>query len=121
MNGNSHRKKRTSHNRNKLKAMPQRTPPPRYANLPKGISQPQQTGSPNKPQPPQQQAPTVKSTAVIAEMEEAALDAVSLPEKPPQTSGRERMVIGQEVEDEEVIESLPDDETVFITKRTGRC
>ena len=90
--------------------------PPRYANLPKGISQPQQTGSPNKPQPPQQQAPTVKSAEVIAEMEEAALDAVSSPEKPPQTPGRERLVIGQEVEDEEVMETLPDDEAVFVTK-----
>lgn len=90
--------------------------PPRYANLPKGISQPQETGSPNKPQPPQPQAPTGKSAEVIAEMEEAALDAVSSPEKPPQTRGRARMIIGQEVEDEEVTESLPDDEAVFITK-----
>ncbi|MEK6620883.1 MAG: hypothetical protein AABZ13_00185, partial [Planctomycetota bacterium] len=90
--------------------------PPRYANLPKGISQPQQTGSPNKPQPPQQQAPTVKSAEVIAEMEEAALDAVSSPEKPPQTPGRARLVIGQEVEDEEVMETLPNNDAVFITK-----
>ncbi|MEK7297248.1 MAG: hypothetical protein AAB069_05045 [Planctomycetota bacterium] len=90
--------------------------PPRYANLPKGMSQPQQPGSPNMPQPPHPQAPTGKPAEAIAEMDEAALDATSSPEKPPQTPGRARMVIGQEVEDEEVIESLPDDETVFITK-----
>ena len=90
--------------------------PPRYANLPKGISQPQQPISPNMPQPPHPQAPTSKPAEAIAEMEEAALDAVSSPEKPPQTPGRARMVIGQEVEDDEVPESLPDDEAVFITK-----
>jgi hypothetical protein len=90
--------------------------PPRFANLPKGISQPQQTGSPNKPQPPRPQAPTVKPAEAIAEMEEAALDAVSSPEKPPQTPGRARMVIGQEIEDEEVMETLPNDDAVFITK-----
>ncbi len=90
--------------------------PPRYADLPKGISQPQQPGSPNMPQPPRPQAPTGKPAEAIAEMEEAALDAVSSPEKPPQTPGRARMVIGQEVEDEEVMETLPDDDAVFITK-----
>ena len=94
--------------------------PPRYANLPKGISQPQETGSPGKPQPPQPQAPAGQSAEVIAAMEEAALESISSPEKTPQTPGRARMVIGQKVEDDEVIESLPDDEAVFITKeRTG--
>ncbi len=90
--------------------------PPRYANLPKGISQPQQPDSANMPQPPRPQAPIGKSAEAIAEMEQAALDAAPEPEKSPQTSGRERIVIGQDTEEEEALESLQDDETVFITK-----
>jgi len=90
--------------------------PPRYANLPKEMSQPQQPGSPNMPQPPHPPTPTGKSAEVIAEMEQATLDTTPSPQKPSQAPGRERMVIGQEIEDKEVPETLPDNEAVFITK-----
>ena len=91
--------------------------PPSYANLPKGMSQPQQPGSPQAQQAqPQPQALPGKHTEAIAELEQAALDAAPSPEKPSQTPGRARMVIGQDIEHEEVMETLPDDEAVFIAK-----
>lgn len=91
--------------------------PPSYANLPKGMSQPQRPGSPQAQQAqPQPQALPGKHTEAIAELEQAALDAAPSPEKPSQTPGRARMVIGQDIEHEEVMDTLPDDDAVFITK-----